>query len=652
MMVAITIPFLKQISENATYVAIFITPFLSFLIISQNIKPKWKIANDSIISLTTWLLAGAITYLVTKHNSSLLFAFIGFMLTLSMQWFNKNYYVSGYMFLANTVLIAVFGTTWGVAFILSQNVSFFTQTLLIVGLITVSFSLPLGLITLLPVNSYLFRKHWLRPSSPLSLENVSENYYPKVSLHLPCYEEPPQIVIDSLKALSEIDYPNFEVIVIDNNTKDEKLWLPVKQYCEQLGDKFHFYHVSPLKGAKAGALNFALKHTDEKAEIIGVIDADYQTKPDFLKDLVGYFKDEQIGFVQTPHDYRNGDDNRFSRNCYWEYIPAYKLKIACLNEWVASYIVGTMCLIRKKALNEAGDWSEWCLTEDCESAFRIHALGYTSVYVKQTYGRGVIPESFYDYKKQRLRWTIGPIQQLKKHWRLLLPNKISAPSKFSNWQRILEFSHSLREIAPIATLLFLLIGLVTIGSIIYHHETIIIPKIIWVASAVTIPSVLAISWLTYRLAGCKSIIDIVGASIATQSLTHVRLIGSIIGLFGNLKWKRTNKFKLEPSGIKAFYAVSSEITIASVLFLASFIIGRYSSISSPDVLFISSLSMFVAGIRYLAAPTMVLLSEIALNRKKKVLNNTTQQISYKLNKDLTSDSLDSEKNEIESVVEI
>lgn len=650
MMVAITIPFLKQISENATYVAIFVTPLLSFLIIIQNIKPKWKIANSFILSIITWLVAAVTTYLITEHNSSLLFAFIGIVLTFCIQQLNKNYFITGYMFLANTLLIAVFGTTWGVAFILNQNLSFVTEILLIIGLITMSISLPLGLVTLLPVNSYLFRKNWLRPSKPLSLDNSPENYYPKVSLHLPCFEEPPQIVIDSLKALSELDYPNFEVIVIDNNTKDEKLWLPVKQYCEQMGDKFRFYHVSPLKGAKAGALNFALKHTDENTEIISVIDADYQASPNFLKDLVGYFKDEQIGFVQTPHDYRNGDDNRFSRNCYWEYIPAYKLKIACLNEWVASYIIGTMCLIKKKALQEAGGWSEWSLTEDCESAFRIHSLGYKSVYIKQTYGRGVIPESFYDYKKQRLRWTIGPIQQLKKHWRLLLPRKFSTPSKFSNWQRILEFSHSLREISPIVTLLFLLIGLVTMSSIIYHHETITIPAIIWIASAVTIPSTLALSWLTYRLAGCKSIIDIIGASIATQSLTHVRLIGSIIGLFGNLTWKRTNKFKIEPSGIKAFYSVSSEITIALALFLLSYIIGIHSSISLPDVLFISSLAMFMAGIRYLAAPMMVLLSEIALNREKKALNNNRQLISYKFNEDSTSDGISVKKNEIESVI--
>jgi cellulose synthase/poly-beta-1,6-N-acetylglucosamine synthase-like glycosyltransferase len=635
---AVSIFFLKQISENAIYVAIFMTPLLSLLIIIQNIRPWEKSVLDTLITITTWFIAGVASFLITEQNSSLVFAFVGLILTLCIKQFNKNYFVTGYMFLVNTLIIAVFGTIWGVTFILTENLSMVTQVLLAIGLITLSFSLPIGLATLLPVNSYLFRKKWLRPSKPMLLANLPQGFYPKVSLHLPCYEEPPEIVIASLKALSELEYPNFEVIVIDNNTKDEKLWHPVKQYCEQLGSNFHFYHVSPLKGAKAGALNFALEHTDEKAEIIGIIDADYQANSNFIKDLVGFFNNEKIGFVQTPHDYRSWKENRFVRNCYWEYIPAYRLKIACLNEWVASYIIGTMCLIRKKALEEAGGWSEWCLTEDAECALRIHALGYSSIYINQTYGRGVIPENFYDYKKQRLRWTIGPIQQLKRHWKLLLPVRFSKPSKLSNWQRLLEFSHSLREISPIAATIFIPIGLVTVGSIIYHHETITIPLIIWIATAVTLPSLLAISWLTYRLAGCKSILDMIGAAIATQSLTHVRLMGSIIGLFGNLAWKKTNKFKLEPGGIKAFYSAKSEITIAAIFFALSYLIGINSSVSPPDILFLSAMAMFTAGVRYLAAPTMVLISEIELHRarnssKKKI------QINYEFSEEYAKETV-------------
>lgn len=609
---------IKQLSENAIYVSIFLTPLLSLLIIIQNLRPWRYNLTSVIIAIITWLIAGTCSFFLTDQFNSFIFAIIGLLLTSLFGSIVKNYFVTAHMFLANTVIMALFGSLWGIAFILSENLSITTQTLMFIGLFTLVVSLPLGLITLLPVNSFLFRKKWQRPSAPLIDKDPSDDFFPKVSLHLPCYEEPPEIVIASLKALSELDYPNYEVIVVDNNTKDDNLWLPVKDYCKKLGDNFRFYHVSPLQGAKAGALNFALKHTDPEAEIIGIVDADYQVIPNFLQDLIGHFKDEKIGFVQTPHDYRDWEDNRFVRNCYWEYLPAYKLKIACLNEWVSSYIIGTMCLIRKEALNAVDGWSEWCLTEDAECGLRIHALGYHSIYVPDTFGRGVVPENFHDYKKQRLRWTIGPIQQLKKHWRLLLPKKISNPSKLSNWQRILEFSHSLREISPITNILFLPIGFATLGSILYHQETILIPAIIWIGMLVTMPALLAISWLTYRLAGCRSILDIIGASIATQSLTHVRLVGSIIGLFGNLPWQRTNKFKLEPGGLKAFRSTRSEIIIAIIFFTVSYLIGSLATVSFQNIFFLASLGMFTGGIRYLAAPLMVILSEMALNREKKL----------------------------------
>ncbi|WP_207436441.1 glycosyltransferase, partial [Sabulibacter ruber] len=58
---------------------------------------------------------------------------------------------------------------------------------------------------------------------------------PMVSIHVPCYNEPPHMVIQTLDALARLDYPNFEVLLIDNNTKDPAVWKPVEAYCAQLG---------------------------------------------------------------------------------------------------------------------------------------------------------------------------------------------------------------------------------------------------------------------------------------------------------------------------------------------------------------------------------------------------------------------------------
>ena len=85
-------------------------------------------------------------------------------------------------------------------------------------------------------------------------------------MHVPAYNEPPDMLIETLDALARLDYPNFEVIVIDNNTRDEAIWRPVEAHCRRLGERFRFFHVAPLAGFKAGALNYALQQTAADAQ--------------------------------------------------------------------------------------------------------------------------------------------------------------------------------------------------------------------------------------------------------------------------------------------------------------------------------------------------------------------------------------------------
>ncbi|HCX68702.1 MAG TPA: hypothetical protein DHK64_14545, partial [Rhodobiaceae bacterium] len=68
-----------------------------------------------------------------------------------------------------------------------------------------------------------------------------------------------------------------------------QVWEPVRDYCARLGPRFRFFHLENWPGFKAGALNFGLEKTAEDAEIIAVIDSDYQIEPNWLKTLVPYF---------------------------------------------------------------------------------------------------------------------------------------------------------------------------------------------------------------------------------------------------------------------------------------------------------------------------------------------------------------------------
>jgi hypothetical protein len=81
---------------------------------------------------------------------------------------------------------------------------------------------------------------------------------------------------------------------------------------------------------------------------------------------------------------------------------------------------GTMTLVRRYVLWAVGGWAEWCITEDAELGLRVFEAGYEAVYIARSYGRGLMPDTFIDYKRQRFRWAYGAMQILRHHMAALL----------------------------------------------------------------------------------------------------------------------------------------------------------------------------------------------------------------------------------------
>src|SRR5215216_2816274 len=262
------------------------------------------------------------------------------------------------------------------------------------------------------------RVHWHR-----FMEKVEQvtGYLPMVSLQVPAYNEPVEVVEKTLSSLAKLNYPNYEVLVVDNNTPLQETWRPLEEICRRLGPNFHCLHLDRWPGYKSGALNFATTQTDPRAEILGIIDADYEVDPDFLMELVPAFADPQIAFVQTPQDYSDSTGDVFSESMYHGYKYFFEVSMPSRNERNAIIFAGTMGLIRKSALEEIGGWDEWCITEDAEASLRILKKGYQSLYINRAFGTGLMPFNFEGLKKQRFRWCFGGIQLLKKHWEALMP---------------------------------------------------------------------------------------------------------------------------------------------------------------------------------------------------------------------------------------
>ena len=216
---------------------------------------------------------------------------------------------------------------------------------------------------------------------------------PMVSLHVPAHNEPPEMVIDTLRSLLRSNYPRYEVILIDDNTDDESLRRPVEHWCASHGVKFA--HLSDWPGYKSGALNYALRElTDTRAELIGVVDSDYQIEPGFLRRCAPAFADPWTGFVQAPQDYRDWQHARYYRRLYYSYKYFFAVSQPSRNEHDGAIFAGTMGLIRRVALDELGGWDEWCITEDAELSLRLLRAGWSGLHLDQSWGHGIMPLTF------------------------------------------------------------------------------------------------------------------------------------------------------------------------------------------------------------------------------------------------------------------
>ena len=321
-----------------------------------------------------------------------------------------------------------------------------------------AFAAFLGVAYLWELCDALGRESWVRRVRD-GAPPEQRAHTPFVSLQVPAYNEPPEMVIETLGSLVALDYPAYEVIVIDDNTDDEALWRPVEAWCHE--HQVKFAHLADWPGYKSGALNYALREmVDPRTELIGVIDADYQLAPDFLSACAPLFADPQIGFIQAPQDYRDWEQAPFFRRLYYSYKYFFAVSQPSRNERDGAIFAGTMGLIRREALERAGGWDEWCITEDAELSLRLLRDGWSGLHVDRSFGVGVMPLTFEALKGQRFRWCFGGIQILRRHWRLMMPWG-SSRNRMDQGQRWAYLSGAVQwygDLLAVVFFLFLLLG--------------------------------------------------------------------------------------------------------------------------------------------------------------------------------------------------
>lgn len=386
----------------------------------------------------------------------------------------------------------------------------------------------------------MFKRTWQRRFTPLPPHAPDQQ--PFVSIHLACYNEPPEMVIATIDSLAAMDYANFEVLVLDNNTKDEALWKPLEARCAELGERFRFYHLDNWPGFKAGALNFGLRQTDPRAEVVGVVDADYVVSPDWLSSLIPHFDKPDVAVVQAPQAHRDWETHPFRRMCNWEFDGFFRIGMHHRNERNALIQHGTMTLVRRRSLEEVGGWSEWCICEDTELGLRLIEKGYDTRYVDHVLGKGLTPSDFAAIKTQRFRWAFGAMQILKAH----LPAMLGR-SKLNLAQRYHFLTGWFAWLGDALQLVFAL------GSLAWTIGMLLVPKSFGLPVAALALPVLgfmifkaALGPILYRKTMDAPWVDILGASILSVGLAHAIARGVFAGLF-----KKKGEFVRTPKGWRA-----------------------------------------------------------------------------------------------------
>ena len=423
------------------------------------------------------------------------------------------------------------------------------------------------------------------------------------------------MMLRTLDALATLDYQHYEVIVIDNNTQDDAVWLPVQAHCVKLGERFRFFHENPLAGFKAGALNYALKKTTAQAEVIAVIDSDYVVEANWLRELTPQFRNPKIAVVQAPQDYSDNDKSLFKSMCHSEYAGFFQIGMVTRNERNAIIQHGTMTMIRRKVLEDVGAWAEWTITEDAELGLRVFEHGYEAVYIPKSYGKGLMPDTFIDFKKQRFRWAFGAMQILRGHARQLLG---TAPTKLTRGQRYHFFAGWLPWLADGLNLIFNVAALAWTLGMILSPNSYDPPLIIFSMLPLILFSFkTAKQFHLYQTHVNKGIWQTLSATVAGIALSHTISRAILAGFVTKDKpFFRTPKLAKRLSFRSALVVVYEEVIMLTLFLMA--IIGvlmvhtqssnnlLLRGYDSPDLVF-WLVVLCVQAVPYLAAIVMSLL---------------------------------------------
>jgi len=285
-------------------------------------------------------------------------------------------------------------------------------------LATAAFTFVIGFVALLVLRILFFTfftmVHLVRYRGGLASDEQNGRLkglsMPFVSIIVPAYNEE-KVIAEAIRSHLNIDYPAFEIIVIDDGSGDRTAEMAQEVASEEKKVKVRVERIP--NGGKGNALNYGIKMA--KAELILCVDADSRLDPDSLNYAVRHMKDPQVAAVAGNVKVLNR--NKILTNLQaLEYIVGQNLMRRILGVFQCVGIVpGPFGLFRREAIESVGLYTEDTFAEDCDLTLRLLAARWKVVDEINSVVRTEAPEKLVPFIRQRYRWTRGVLQSLRKH---------------------------------------------------------------------------------------------------------------------------------------------------------------------------------------------------------------------------------------------
>jgi Glycosyltransferase like family 2/PilZ domain len=272
----------------------------------------------------------------------------------------------------------------------------------------------------------------------------------KVDVYVCTYDEPVEVVAATLAGCHALGYPHTTYLLDDGRR------LEMAELAEVAGARY--LTRSDNSHAKAGNINAALSRTE--GELVLMLDADHVPMPDALDAMVGYFDDEQVALVQSPHDFFNHDSVQHYVVGRHEQSLFYRVVCPGKDRHGAAYWCGSAAVLRREALLEIGGVATETIAEDFHTTIRLLRHGWTSRYHDEVLVQGLAPHDLDGYLLQRDRWARGNLAVFT------LPESPLRARELRPLQRLSYFVSLAAYLAPPMRLLLL----ATLGLVMWTGE--------------------------------------------------------------------------------------------------------------------------------------------------------------------------------------